>query len=150
MKAGGYTQVEKLSDGFYCQRETEEIQFSDKNLAHNLSYSLAFLIKLMNWINQEKERLWDCPKYFCSSSYVVSGSLKCVTAGIRFSKSQSTILISGINNKEDLDVRTKRAKFTRMKFSLNLLYFYPQALLISVFPFSLSANVNLKLDVFWS
>ena len=37
MKAGGYTQVEKLSNGFYCQRETEEIQFSDKNLAHNLS-----------------------------------------------------------------------------------------------------------------
>ena len=74
MKAGGYTQVEKLSNGFHCQRETEEIQFSDKNLAHNLSYSLAFLIKLMNWINQEKERLWDCPKYFCSSSYVVSGS----------------------------------------------------------------------------
>ena len=69
-------------------------------------------------------------------------------AGIRFSKSQSTILISGINNKEDLDVRTKRAKFTRMKFSLNLLYFYPQTLLISVFPFSLSANVNRKLDVF--
>ena len=42
--------MDKLSNGFYCQRETEEFPYSDTNMARNLYYTLDRIIKLIKQI----------------------------------------------------------------------------------------------------